>query len=759
MGHSDLTSPSPSYHSSSLDDISLASLKLLNYLNEAGLEEMAGYALEMAVLLTDSQSGCLAFFNEHSAEMPVLRWFRENRQLQRLSRQFTASLSDSDSLWNEIAQLNQAIIINPSHHTKKGLANRLLSPGFPFSHESLSSFLGVPLVIDHRLVMIVSTVNRGSDYSDGDIAEVERLLQGLWRYHVRLKAEEALSRSEERLRLLTSVTNEGMWDFDLESGHLNISDHLCSMLGFEREVLEPLWRSGLQKYIHPHDYPSLREKVRLMLKGQIDHYTHEMRFLVNGSYFCWLECKTVALKDAAGRIRSLAGSWVDINQRKQQEERIHNLAYFDSLTRMPNRSSIIEQLENRLGSPHSGSGCGALLYWDLDNFKRINDSFGHAIGDRVLIEQAQRLRHFRSPSFMPARLGGDEFALLIDGVIDRSEIASLAERLLDCITRPVMAGQLELPVTASMGIAIYPRDGSTVQELLKNVDLAMYEAKYECPGAYTFYTPALQNARAGRLVMELRLRHSLDTHELSVYYQPLVELESGYISGFEALLRWNSGEYGFVSPACFIPLAEECGFIHSIGDFVLRQACRFALRINDGSEPPRVVSVNVSPRQLARDKFVNRFMHILEEESCPPRFIGIEITESALVEKYEDNAARLESFLSRGLSVSLDDFGTGYSSLTYLLNLPSTAVKIDRSFIENMLTSERGDHLVSSIIHLIHNLGFKAVAEGIENIAQARRLYKHGCRFVQGFLYSQPVPEEAARALLPAISIPIIADD
>lgn len=422
------------------------------------------------------------------------------------------------------------------------------------------------------------------------------------------------------------------------------------------------------------------------------------------------------------------------------------MATHDPLTRLPNRNLLDDRIDQALHRAHRESNPFAILFLDLDRFKNINDSLGHQFGDKVIKCIADRLQKSLREGDTIARLGGDEFVVILQGVDHAERIIPVAEKLLNSIQLPLHIDERELFVSASMGIAVYPNDGKSRNELLKNADAAMYQAKDE-GGSYRFYSPEMNQAALANLSLEFGLRKAMSNMEFSLAYQPQVDMRNGRIIAAEALIRWKKdGEE--IPPANFIPLAEETGLIVPIGEWVLREACLQAVEWNSMLTAPLVIAVNLSVQQIERKDIVDTISRILEETGCNPGWLELEITEGSMMRHPELMEETLRSLEKMGLSISVDDFGTGYSSLSYLQRFTLHALKIDRSFIRDISTDTGSVSIVRAIISMAHNLDIKVVAEGIEDIMQLAFLTELDCDIGQGYFYSHPLPAEDTASLL-----------
>jgi diguanylate cyclase (GGDEF)-like protein len=465
--------------------------------------------------------------------------------------------------------------------------------------------------------------------------------------------------------------------------------------------------------------------------------------------------------DSAGKPVRMQGTTQDITERKRAEEQIHRLAMYDSLTGLPNRHLFKEQLIQavaRAGRTEEGL---AVLSLDLDRFKRVNDTLGHEVGDLLLKEAASRLaRTLRQTDYITrndldevnclvARQGGDEFTVLLGGLDQAQDTAKVARRILDTLSQPFVLDGKEIVMSASIGIAVHPLDGTDADSLLKNAGAAVHYAKQQGRN-YQYYNSETNAAALENLALESRLRKALEKEEFALHYQPKVDLATGRLCGLEALIRWNDPETGLVPPAKFIPLLEETGMIREVGHWVMRKAVtEYEGWHRQGLQPPRI-AVNVSPIQLRQKDFVDSVRKALEGSNAGSHGLDLEITESLVMEDIQDNIEKLRAMKDMGVNVAIDDFGTGYSSLGYLARLPVNTLKIDRSFIVTMAQSANSMTIVSTIISLAHSLGLKVVAEGVDAEEQRKLLKLLKCDEMQGYLFSRPVPASEVETLLAA---------
>ncbi len=426
-------------------------------------------------------------------------------------------------------------------------------------------------------------------------------------------------------------------------------------------------------------------------------------------------------------------------QLREHRERLYHLVHHDALTNLPNRMLLQDRLSRMMMKAKRNRTYVAVLFLDLDRFKKINETLGHEIGDKLLLEVAKRLENSVRKSDTVARLGGDEFAVILDDLRDVKYVAVVARKFLQALSKPIIIQEYELYATSSIGISLYPDDSEDVDVLLRCADTALYRAKDAGKNNYQYYTADMNTRAFEFLLLESGLRKALDNNELEVFYQPLIDLETNTLLGMEALLRWRHPEKGMISPGDFIPLAEETGLIEPIGEWVLRAACTQNKEWQDAGYPPVKVSVNMSARQFNKKNITELIGDILQETGLSPEYLGIEITESVIMQDVKSTIAKLKKMHKMGITLSIDDFGTGYSSLSYLKLFPIDNLKIDQSFVFNITSDSTDAAIAASVILLAHSMNLKVVAEGVETQEQLEVLRRQGCDYVQGFLFSRPV--------------------
>ena len=430
------------------------------------------------------------------------------------------------------------------------------------------------------------------------------------------------------------------------------------------------------------------------------------------------------------------------------------------MTDLPNRSLLFDRLEQAIIRARRASLCVAVLFLDLDNFKKVNDQLGHAGGDRLLQMVSERMKHLCREGDTVARLGGDEFIVLLEGFTDTNVAATVADKFVTLLRSPFTVNGHELFTTGSIGIAIFPKDGSSADVLMKNADIAMYEAKKSGRNSYLFFSVEMNDMIQQRLQLEARLRAALKQSDLQLHYQPQIRLGDNRIVGVEALVRWNTDGSSYVPPSAFIPVAEESGLILPLSEWVLRTACRQARLWQDAMAYPLRMSINISPRHFLEDDLPRQIDRIIIETGINPRNLELEITESMIMHDIGRSVEIMRDFSKMGGTVAIDDFGTGYSSLAYLKKLPLDRLKIDRSFITDIDSDAKNEGLAKTIITMGHGLGLEVIAEGVETGAQLAKLRELGCDLVQGYYYAKPLPADDLTELLnrsitlPGTSIP-----
>lgn len=515
----------------------------------------------------------------------------------------------------------------------------------------------------------------------------------------------------------------------------------------------PLVRS---QHVPEEVYASMWESLR-----NDAHWRGEVCLRRHGGESVWSMLALSAICNEDGAITQVVGNLEDISERKRAEETINRLAFYDTLTQLPNRHSFGEQLPRLLARANRRREMVAICYLDLDRFKEVNDSLGHSMGDNLLKTAARRLQSVLREHDVVARLGGDEFALIIPGLHDCSGAEVVASKIIEHMTRPFRLDGRELSVTASMGMVFYPEHGTDADELLKKADIALYRAKGLGRNNFQVFSPGLEEVGLARRELEAQIRQSLVTEDFCLEYQPKLDLRSGRLCGAEALVRWNHPVLGFLSPDKFIPLAEESRLIIPLGNWIIGEVVRQQAAWRDAGLMSVPVAINLSTLQFKNDDLPLRFSEALLRHDIDARMIELEITESLLMDDPEHMRRQLAELDAMGIGIAIDDFGTGYSSLSYLRTLPVDVLKIDRSFVRDIETAD--DRITQAIIAMAKSLDLKVVAEGAETQSQIARLQALGCDEIQGYAYSRPLPPDAFAHLLAAAEdedeVATLADD
>ena len=560
----------------------------------------------------------------------------------------------------------------------------------------------------------------------------------------REKAQSALSESENRFRVLSETTDSVIVVF--RERFLYVNPTLTRLSGYSREQIFAMSPCDM---VHADFQPLFQQLMEQYRSGSSKTIRSEVRILDSRGESHWM-FMTANCIQFDGEPAVLATAF-DITERKAMEDQLRHQAFHDKLTGLPNRTLFISHLEQAIARSRKRATLFAVLFIDLDRFKVINDSLGHLVGDRLLVEIAQRLRSNLQAADTVTRLGGDEFTVLLQDLGSEDDALHIAERLQQVIAEPIVIDEHEIIITASIGIALNKGQYEQADHMLRDADIAMYRAKNNGKACHEIFD-AEMHARALRLMkMESNLRHAIEREEFELYYQPIVAMHTGWITGFEALIRWNHPQQGLVSPFEFIPLAEETGMINEIGAWVLADACKrireWQQRLIDEEVPP--INVNVSGRQLAQGDLATRVIDILERMEIDGSRIKLELTETAVMENPTLASTMITQLKQRGVRIAIDDFGTGYSSLSYLHKFPIDTLKVDRSFVNNIGADGENAEIVNTIVMLAHSLGLDVVAEGIETEHQQQHLQAIGCDYAQGYLFARPMPaDEALQRLL-----------
>ncbi|MGB3222246.1 MAG: EAL domain-containing protein [Desulforhopalus sp.] len=591
----------------------------------------------------------------------------------------------------------------------------------------------------------IEATNRGAFSYLMKPYEIEQLMIQIKRAIEKQKADAALRESEAKFRNLLEAAPDGIMIVNDKQNVILINRKFEAILGYDRsEVIGKNMAMFIpRRFVHHQNYSKEyleNPQEKHMTKGKEAFALHR-----NGRKIP-VEIKLSLLKTSEGLI--VFALVRDITDRKCYEAQLEYLTTYDRLTNLPNRNLLVDRLSQAILYAKRNRRQAAVLFIDLDNFKVINDSLGHDLGDRILKIIGERLTTCVRANDTVARPGGDEFVVVLTDLVESQDAGSMAKNIQIILNQPLQIDAHKFGISCSIGISIYPKDGKDAQTLMKNADAAMFRVKEQGRGGFQFFTAELNNSIVERMTMENALRQALNNDELSVYYQPQVDLANGRMVGFEALLRWQSPELGMVSPARFIPLAEETGLIIPIGEWVLETAVRQNKEWQAAGFPLLTMAVNLSPRQFWCPGLIETVTRILGESGLEARYLELEITEGLVMRDVKSAMAMLNELKELGVQLAMDDFGTGYSSLSHLKCFPFDKLKMDISFVREVTSDPGSAAIAKTIIAMAHNLNLRVIAEGVETEAQLSYLKNHGCDEMQGFYFSRPVPAPEVEQLL-----------
>jgi diguanylate cyclase (GGDEF)-like protein/PAS domain S-box-containing protein len=604
--------------------------------------------------------------------------------------------------------------------------DKALASGRPVEYEAAAVFQDRP----HWLFVRKSALRR----DDGSLVVVSVLID----LTQRRDTEQALRQSETRFRDFTSAASEFVWETDLDGRFTYISSRAESAWGYTQSEL--LGRQPAE-FGAPGESERVRQWLARNMRADGSFDDLEYRIVNRNGEVRWLLINAVGMFDQHGQRIGQRGAGRDITDRKQAEARINHLATRDALTDLPNRVLLHDRLQQAMASARRQGCTVAVVFIDLDRFKNINDSLGHEVGDRLLCEVAARLSACLRETDTLARLGGDEFVAVVDGLKNAAEATGVGDKILRALAAPFTIGEHALVSTASLGVSLFPADAEDAATLMRNADTAMYHAKATGRNRLQFFSADMNHRAMERHSIESALRGALQARQFSLWYQPQVELASNRPVGAEALLRWRHAELGTVSPAKFIPVAEETGLIAAIGDWVLEQVCEQLALWSRVCELR--LSLNLSIGQLRDSRgFLDRAQAIIRGSGIDPARLEFEITETLLASNVAEHARVLRALGALGCTIAVDDFGTGYSSLSYLKRLPIDTVKIDRAFVRDIVTDPDDAAIVGAVVAMARKLKLEVVAEGVETAPQLAVLRELGCDRYQGYVFSSALPPE-----------------
>jgi diguanylate cyclase (GGDEF)-like protein/PAS domain S-box-containing protein len=591
---------------------------------------------------------------------------------------------------------------------------------------------------------LFETIKVPLEDADGQVVGVLGIARDIT---ARYRAEKAAKLSKTRLSVALQATEVAIWDWDIKRDHWYASREYYTALGYSPQLGKGDREVWLER-VHPEDRPRVRAAIEAARSGAHQRYEYEARLRHADGTYRWMSVrgKTVG-RDRQGRATRMLGVRIDVTAKKLAEQRIERLAHYDTLTGLPNRILLNERMAESIALARSRLESLAVMVIDIDKFRNINDTFGRTIGDELLVELAERIRSLAREEDIVARVGDDTFVMVLTGA-DISEASRGAQALLDLLAGAFRIGQLELVVTPTIGIALFPTHGTDIDTLIKCADTALHRAKRHGRNHYVFYTQEMQDRSGRNLVLELALRHAVERGELQLYYQPQISLLDGRITGAEALLRWCNPDLGNVGPAEFIPVIEDSGQILQIGTWVLRTA---ATQLRDWLAAGITgfsLAVNLSSAQFRHPNLPGLIRRILNETQLEARCFELELTEGVAMDDPLGAIAIMNELHELGVRISIDDFGTGYSSLSYLKRFRAHKLKIDQSFIRDLAGDPDDQAIVKAIINLANSLGIDTIAEGVETAPQLTFLQRHGCQEAQGFYFSPPIPAQELEALV-----------
>jgi diguanylate cyclase (GGDEF)-like protein/PAS domain S-box-containing protein len=605
-------------------------------------------------------------------------------------------------------------------------------------------WLGVPLTTPSGVigVFVVQDYENSDTYTERDLDLLTSVADQIALAIERKRSEEALRLSKERFELVTRATSDAIWDWDLATNNVWWNEGFQKLFGYSADEIGTDLTSWTDR-IHPDDAERVVHDIHRLIESGKNNWSDEYRFRRNdGSYSSVIDRGYVVYEN--GNPVRMLGSMMDVTERKSLEDQLTHQALHDPLTKIANRALFQNRVDHALAKLGRSGGTHAVLFLDLDNFKSINDSMGHAAGDKLLISVAERLQDCLRSTDTAARLGGDEFAVLLDTVDLSEEPGMIAERIQEVFKQPFMLEGKEVYVGTSIGLASSTTDAMTSEALLRNADLAMYLAKNAGKGQFVVFEPQMHEALMKRIELEEDLRRGIDRFEFTLHYQPIFDLPSGDLLGMEALVRWNHPRLGLLPPMTFIPIAEETDLIIPLGKWILNEACRQVQEWRSASDADLDISVtvNISIRQFHQPELVEIVSAALADSGLPPHSLILEITESFMMRDTEATILKLTELKGLGIRLAIDDFGTGYSSLSYLQRFPIDILKIDKSFIDKLGPGSGENAVARAIIMMGDSLKLKTIAEGIEHPEQIQALRQLGCEAGQGFHFAKPLTKE-----------------
>ncbi len=550
----------------------------------------------------------------------------------------------------------------------------------------------------------------------------------------------------EKYKQAIDEADIAVWEWDIKENKFFVSTAWKKITQYDLDIFNDLFEL-IEKTAIDEDKESALNDLNFFIEGKVSCYKSEFRIVTKTKEVKWVLIKGNMVRNIKKEPIRLFGLIIDITEEKESNNVLAGNMYYDILTKLPNRDLFLMDIKNILDKTIQFNQQGAIIFIDLDNFKSINDTLGHDYGDLMLIVFSQLLSICVKNYGKLYRVGGDEFIILIERFSSIEMLRELCSTILDYCKKPFELNEKQLYMTTSIGISIFPKDSSDMNDLLKFSDLAMFKSKADGKNKYTFFEQTLMKSYIRKMVIENELKESIKNSELFIVYQPQIDALKNKIVAFEALLGWNNKRLGFISPAEFIPIAEKTGMIIEIGDWVLDKVCKKVHEFKDKNYKFNNMAINVSPIQIREKNFKDKIIKCCEKNKIPLNLLEIEVTESTLIELNEEKISDLYELIKKDINISIDDFGTGYSSLSYLTVLPINTLKIDKSFIDN-IEDEKNRAVIECILSLSKRLKYKVIAEGVEIKEQLKMLMNLGCNIIQGYYFSKPVGADELEEML-----------
>jgi diguanylate cyclase (GGDEF)-like protein/PAS domain S-box-containing protein len=716
------------------------------------LDEVLRRIVEAGVKLTRADEGFLALLDEKNGQL-FLRAFKNIDQ----EESKTLRLPINDTLVGSVLRNKRPLRLN----CRDGDEPIKVSTGF-----LVKNLLHVPIMLRDKPIGVLSVDNRGEKRpfkeideamltSLADYASVSLDNAGLYQkakveIQERARVEAALRESEMRYALAVRGSNEGLWDWDLKTNNIYFSPRWMTMLGYSDGEITSDPQEWFNR-VHADDIEQIKIDILAHIRGVTSHFENEHRMKHKNGSYRWMLTRGLAVWDENGTANRMAGSMSDITDRKVAEQQLLYDAMHDALTGLPNRTLFMDRLKYSVARAKRAANYRyAVLFLDLDRFKDVNDTLGHILGDQLLVETSKLLsKHLRSTDTV-ARFGGDEFVILLDDITTMSDATRIADRVQNELSNSLRLHGREMYITVSIGIVLSATGYDRPEDVLRDADIAMYRAKALGKARYEIFDATMRDRIIDRLGLETDLRQAIGRNELSLHYQPIIELKTGRLLGFEGLLRWHNPRRGPLNPGDFLPLAEETGLIVPIDRWVIRHACQQMRRWQAEFDLKNSlkVSVNITAKQIAQPDFLEYVQMTLRDTGLSPRNLTLEVTESVIMDNIELAAGVFKQLQKMGVWIEIDDFGVGYSSLSYLAHLSINALKVDQSFVSMMVKKDSHHKIVQSIVSMAHALGLCVIAEGLETLEQIESVRELGCENGQGFYISRPLPEEEAKRLI-----------